>query len=221
MVEAKDHDMIDLDPSLKLRAEVAAAFISHLQLKTEPHVIAHDNGGLVSLRLLLQHDIRFKSLCLIDVVALERSGLPFFALVADNEHVFTSIPKQLFEGFIRSYVRTAAYKPLAQATEDSLCAQWLEDGSQGTERFIKEMVQAHNRDVSDVEREYGRVKDLVPVKIVWGKDDTWLPSTIAGRLAEVLKAEEVVLIPEAGHLIHYDQPSKLALEVGLWIEKHR
>ncbi len=27
-------------------------------------------------------------------------------------------------------------------------------------------------------------------------------------------------VEEAGHLIQYDQPSKLALEVGLWLGKH-
>lgn len=219
LVDAKDNDRIDLDPSLKLRAEAAAALIQHWQLKSPPHVIAHDNGGLVSLRLLLQHNIQFKSLCLIDVVAIGPFGLPLFELAAGNEDVFNSIPDQFIEGFVRAYVRSATYKPMSKEIEDLLSAQWVKGGSQGPNRFIKELVQAHNRDVHDVEGEYGRVKELVPVKIIWGEQDSWLPVEIAGRLADTLKAEEVVIVPQAAHLIHYDQPSRLALEVGLWLEK--
>jgi pimeloyl-ACP methyl ester carboxylesterase len=39
-------------------------------------------------------------------------------------------------------------------------------------------------------------------------------------LKKALNAEQLVTIEEAGHLVQYDQPSKLALEVGLWLNKH-
>lgn len=220
LVDATDRDKIDLDASLVLRAEASAALFKHWDLASPPHVVAHDNGGLVSLRLLLEHGIKFASLCLIDVVAIGPFGLPFFKLVAENEGVFTAIPTNLVEGFVRAYVKSATFKPLPKETEDLLSAPWLVGGMQGSGRFLKEMVQAHNRDTGGIENEYARVGDLSPTKIIWGQDDAWIPAETAQRLQKALNAEHSVVIEEAGHLVQYDQPGRLALEVGLWLSKH-
>jgi len=218
------HALEDLDPSLTLRAIASAALITSWNLSTPPHVVAHDNGGLVSLRLLLQHSISFASLCLIDVVALTRTEpIPFFELVASNQGVFNAIPAHLIEGFIASYVAAAAFKPLDKEVKEALVSPWREGGSQGPKKFLEEMVQAQHRDVGEIEGEYGRVGGLVPTRIIWGKEDAWVPASTAERLAKALglDVEEVVLVEEAGHLCMFDQPIKVAVEVALWLEKNR
>jgi len=220
LVDAEDHDKVDLDGSLVLRAEASAALFKHWDMASPSHVMAHDNGGLVSLRLLLDHSIKFASLCLIDVVALGPFGLPFFKLVAENEGVFTAIPANFVEGLVRAYVRSATCKPMPKEIEDTLSAPWLAGGMQGSARFLKEMVQAHNRDTGVLEKQYARVGGLAPTKIIWGQDDAWIPVETAQRLRKAPNAEDLVIIEEAGHLVQYDQPSKLALEVGLWLNKH-
>ena len=220
LVDVADHDKVDLDGSLVLRAEASAALFKHWDLASPPHVVAHDNAGLVSLRLLLEHGIKLASLCLIDVVAIGPFGLPFFKLVAENEAVFKAIPPHLVEGFLRAYVKNATFKPLPLEIEDMLCAPWLEGGTQGSEKFLKEMVQAHNRDTGVLENEYARVGNLLPTTVIWGRDDAWIPVDKAHRLKEALNAEQLVVIDDAGHLVQYDQPASLALEVGLWLGKH-
>lgn len=220
LVDAADQDKIDLDGPLVLRAEATAALFKHWNLASPPHVVSHDNGGLVSLRLLLEHNIKFASLCLIDVVALGPFGLPFFKLVAENEAVFKAIPPRLVEGFVRAYVKSATCKPLPEGIEDVLSEPWLEGGMQGSERFLREMVQAHYRDTGGLEDRYASVGGMAPTKIVWGKDDAWIPVGTAERLGRALGAEEVVVVEEAGHLVQYDQPGRLAIEVGLWLSRH-
>ena len=189
LVDAADHDNVDLDASLVLRAEASAALFKHWDMASPPHVVSHDNGGLVSLRLLLDHSIKFASLCLIDVVAIGPFGLPFFKLVAENEGVFTAIPTNLVEGLVRAYVKSATFKSLPTEVEDMLCAPWLAGGMQGSERFLKEMVQAHYRDAGVLENEYARVGGLSPTKIIWGRDDAWIPVETAHRLKQALHAE--------------------------------
>lgn len=182
--------------------------------------MAHGNGGLVSLRLLLQHKLPFASLCLVDVVAFSSQGLPFLKLVAENESVFREIPDNFIEGLLRIYVKSATYKPISLEIEDMLCAPWLAGGMQGPQKFLNEMIQAHYREVGAIENEYARVGGLVPTKIIWGKNDAWVPSDTARRLQEALNAEERVFINQAGHLVQYDQPAELAVEVGLWLSKY-
>ena len=219
-VDAADEEKVDLDGSLALRAAASAALFSSWKLNGQPHVVAHDNGGLVSLRLYLEHDIEFASLCLIDVVAIGPYGLPFFKLVAENEAVFKAIPSNFVEGFVRAYVKSATYKSMPQKIEDMLCAPWIANGTQGFNRFLKEMVQAHNRDSQSIETRYSLVGGSIPTKIIWGEEDSWLPSEIASRLEKALNATELVIIEDAGHLIQYDQPGRLAVEVGLWLKEH-
>lgn len=220
LVDAADHDKVDLDASLVLRAEASAALFKHWGLESPPHVVSHDNGGLVSLRLLLEHDVKFASLCLIDVVAMGPFGLSFFKLVAENEAVFAAIPPNFVEGLMRAYVKSATCKPMPKELEDLLSVPWLAGGTQGPEGFLKQMVQAHYRDTGKLENEYARVGGLSPTSIIWGQDDAWIPVETAQRLQKALKAERLVIIEEAGHLVQYDQPGKLALEVGLWLGKH-
>lgn len=213
---AKD-DKADLDGPLILRAEASAALFKYWNLASPPHVVGHDNGGLTSLRLLLQHNINFASLCLIDVVTSGHSKLAFFQLVKENQSVFKATPPHLFEGFVRGYVRGATFKLMSREIEDMLCTPWLPDGTQGTDGFIREMLQAQERDASDIEGEYAGIGSRVPTKIIWGKDDTWLPVEMGPKLQKTLNAKELVIVDDAGHLIHYDQPSRVALEVGLWL----
>jgi pimeloyl-ACP methyl ester carboxylesterase len=108
-------------------------------------------------------------------------------------------------------VRSATFRPLPVGVEKMLCAPWVEGGMQGPMRFLREMVQ---------EEGYGGVGRRSPTKIVWGNDDAWIPVEMAERLKKALNAEEMVVIAEAGHLVQYDQPGRLALEVGLWLSKH-
>ncbi|EXJ77961.1 hypothetical protein A1O3_09120 [Capronia epimyces CBS 606.96] len=208
---------VDLDGSLRLRAEASAALFKHWALKPA-HVVAHDNGGLVALRLLLQHEVEFASLCLVDVVALGASGLPVFQLVADHEAVFAAIPPHLVDGLVRGYIKNATSQPMSTQLEDLLAAPWRAGATQGPDRFLNELVQAHHRDTSDLESEYHRVGSRAPTKIVWGADDAWIPVETAHRLQRTLHAAEVVVVDDAGHLIQYDQPSRLAVELALWLE---
>ena len=101
-----------------------------------------------------------------------------------------------------------------------LCAPWLEEGGQGPQRFLRELVQAHCRDAGGVEDGYKSVGGRAPTKIIWGREDAWIPVETAQRLKEALNAEEVVVVEDAGHLVQYDQPGRLAVEVGLWLSKH-
>jgi pimeloyl-ACP methyl ester carboxylesterase len=100
-----------------------------------------------------------------------------------------------------------------------LMEPWLEGGTQGQEGFIRQILNAAQRDNEDVEDRYGEVGARIPVKIIWGKDDQWIPADRADKLAKMIGTNDVLLVEEAGHLIHYDQPERLGLELGRWIER--
>jgi pimeloyl-ACP methyl ester carboxylesterase len=57
----------------------------------------------------------------------------------------------------------------------------------------------------------------MPVRVIWGKEDRWIPVEIAKRLKEKLDAKDVVVIEGAGHLVMYDQEGRLGVELGWWL----
>ncbi|HKQ42884.1 MAG TPA: alpha/beta fold hydrolase, partial [Pseudonocardia sp.] len=75
------------DVSLAAQGAHFAGLLGYWEL-VEPHVVAHDYGGAVALRAHLLHGARYRSLALVDVVALAPWGSEFFRLVGAHAEVF-------------------------------------------------------------------------------------------------------------------------------------
>ncbi|KAB8233184.1 alpha/beta fold hydrolase [Aspergillus alliaceus] len=180
------------------------------------HIVAHDNGGLMSLRAHLLHGCQYASLCLIDVVACGPFGKPLFKLVAENEGVFNELTGAVFEGVVEGYIRDAAVKELDKRTMEVLKGPWVA-GEAGRRGFVRQMVQANSRSTEEVEGRYAEVGERMPVRIIWGREDKWIPVETAERLRAMLRARDVVVIERAGHLVMYDQGERLGLELGWWL----
>lgn len=208
-----------LDANLAQQSEVFAALYKSWETNwrgAKAHVVAHDHAGIMSLRAHLLHGCDYRSLCLIDVVAVGPFGHPLFKLVAENEHVFTALTGPVFEGVVESYIRDAAFRGLDRETMEMLKKPWI-TSDEGRKGFVRQMMQANSRSTDGLEDRYHEVGSRLPVLVIWGKEDTWLPVEIAGRLKEKLVAKRVAVIENAGHLIMYDQAGRLGVELGWWL----
>ena len=210
--------VIELDADLARQSEVFAALFKSWERgwdNQRAHVVVHDHAGLMSLRAYLLHRCRYASLCLMDVVAIGPFGQPLFKTVAENPRHFQELPDMAFEGILESYIRNAAFTELSKDTMQMLKVPWLREG--GKEGFIRQLCQANSRSTEAVEGRYAEVGQDIPVKVIWGADDNWIPVETATRLGNALRAEEIVTIEKAGHLIMYDQPAQLGVELGRWL----
>lgn len=214
-------ESVELDADLSRQSEVFAALYKHWASEwgsRNAHVVAHDHGGLMSLRAYLLHDCRFASLCLINVVAIGPFGKPLFKLVAENEGVFQAMTGPVFEGIVESYIRDAAAVPLEKEVMEMLKSPWI-SSEEGRNGFVRQMVQANSRNTDEVEGRYSEVGLEIPVRVIWGREDRWIPVETASRLAEKLNSKDVVFIDGAGHLVMYDQEEKLGVELGWWLSR--
>jgi pimeloyl-ACP methyl ester carboxylesterase len=208
----------ELDADLARQSEVFAALFKSWKKEwryQSAHIVAHDNAGLISLRANLLHDCQYASLCLIDVVAIGPFGQSLFEAVADDPHHFEQLPQMAFEGILESYIRHAAFYELPKQTMEMLKSPWMKEG--GKAGFIRELCQANSRSTEAVEAQYREVGRGIPIKIIWGADDTWIPVESAWRLEHALDAKEVVVIEKAGHLSMLDQPAQFGVELGRWL----
>lgn len=178
-----------------------------------PHVIAHDYGGAVSLRAHLLHGASFGSLALVDVVALRPWGSEFFRLVAEHADVFSRLPAAVHEGAVRAYIGGASHRGLREHDLEMLVEPWTD--ATGRAAFYRQIAQADERFTDEIEPLYGSL-DL-PVLVVWGTEDAWIPADRADRLAALIPGARLVLIPDAGHLIQLDAPVALATTLRAWL----
>jgi pimeloyl-ACP methyl ester carboxylesterase len=179
----------------------------------DPHVVAHDYGGAVALRAHLLHHASYDSLALVDVVALTPWGSEFFRLVAENSAVFAQVPPPLHEALVRAYIAGAAHRPLQEEQMDLLAIPWLDDRGQAA--FYRQIAQADQRYTDEIESLYPTIE--LPVSIIWGTEDAWIPVDHAHRLADLIPDSELHLVPEAGHLIQFDAPEHLTAILQKWL----
>jgi pimeloyl-ACP methyl ester carboxylesterase len=204
------------DVSLGTQSELLSALLTEWGLDT-PHVVAHDIGGAVALRAHLLHGARYRSLALVDVVALAPWGSEFYRLVRDNADVFTRLPPAMHEALVREYIRGAAARPLAPDNEEMLVRPWLSDA--GRTAFYRQIAQADQRFTDEVEPRYPEI-DL-PVTVAWGADDAWIPVDRAHRLAALIPGAKLHVVPGAGHLIQLDAPAALTGILQRWLLDNR
>jgi pimeloyl-ACP methyl ester carboxylesterase len=206
------------DPRHPVRADVHgqafAALLDHWGLD-RPHVVAHDLGGLVALRAHLVEGAAYTSLFLVDVVAIPPSGSPFFRFVQENPGLLGRLPAYVHEAIVRAYVGTATHRGLAPADLDALVEPWT--GEEGQPAFYRQ-IEDYDIDLLDQNERALPSLDL-PVRILWGTEDSWIPLETGRRIARLVPGAVLTEVPDAGHLVHYDAPVALATALGGWLDR--
>lgn len=198
--------------SLDVQGELFTDLLAHWGLRS-PHIVAHDYGGAVALRAHLLHRAAVASLALVDVVALAPWGSDFFRLVRDHAEVFRALPPSIHEAVVRSYVAGASHVGLTEGALEMLVSPWR--GTEGQDAFYRQIAQADQRYTDEVEPRYPEIG--IPVLVVWGQQDTWIPVDRAHRLGELIPGARTHLVEGAGHLIQLDQPTALATCLSRWL----
>ncbi|KQW11711.1 alpha/beta hydrolase [Streptomyces sp. Root369] len=192
------------DVSLAAQGRVFTELLAHWDLD-RPRVVAHDFGGAVSLRAHLLHGARYRSLALVDPVALAPWGSPFFKLVGKHSDVFDQLPPALHRALVREYVGSASSPGLHPAVLDRLVEPWL--GDPGQAAFYRQIAQADQRYTDEVQDRYGEI--AVPTLVCWGEDDTWIPVDKGHELVARIPGARLETVPGAGHLVQEDAPAHL------------
>lgn len=193
------------DMSLAAQTRIFAALLDHWGL-SDPAVVAHDFGGAVTLRTFLLERRRFRRMALLDPVAVAPWGTGFFRLVQQHPEAFHQLPAIHHEAVMRAHVRTATAQGLTPAVEDALVTPWL--GAAGQAAHYRNIEQNGQRYTDEVQPRYGQID--VPVMILWGADDAWLPVERGRELHDLIPGSRFRVVPGAGHLLQLDAPGTVA-----------
>ena len=205
-----------MDPEHRVAADVHAqafsALLDHWGLD-RPQVVAHDLGGLVALRAHLVEGAAYASVFLVDVVAIPPSGSPFFTFVQENSKVLAQLPAYIHDAVVRAYIGNATHRGLSPEDLDALVDPWT--GPEGQPAFYRQIADYDLELLHENER---RLPELdLPIRVLWGVDDAWIPLETGHRLAELIPGAVLTEVPGAGHLMQYDAPVALATALGEWL----
>ena len=194
----------DGDVSLGIQNRVLAALLDHWQLD-RPDVVAHDFGGATALRAHLLDGRDYRSLLLIDPVAISPSGSPFVHAVGEQEATFSSLPAYMHEAMLRAYIGNGVHRELAEDELRRYLDPWL--GATGQRAFYRQIAQMSDRFTDEVEHRYGELR--CPVSILWGAEDAWIPVERGEELARRIGGAALRVVPGAGHLVQEDAPEAI------------
>lgn len=192
------------DVSLGVQNRLLAALLAHWGLE-RPDVVAHDFGGATALRAHLVDGCDYRSLTLIDPVALAPWGSPFVRHVKLHEAAFSGLPAAIHEAVVAAYVRGAAHRPLSDASLALYVKPWL--GEVGQPAFYRQIAQMDERFTDEVEGRYGALR--CPAMILWGEEDAWIPIARGRELAARIPGAAFLPVPGSGHLMQEDAPEAI------------
>jgi len=192
------------DVSLAVQGRLFTAMLRHWGL-SKPDVVAHDFGGCTALRAHLLHGCEYRSLTLIDPVALAPWGSPFVRHVRDYEEVFAGLPPYIHAAILPAYIGGAAFHSLPAPALQLYVDPWL--GASGQAAFYRQIAQMDQRYTDEIESRYGEMR--CPVSIIWGEQDNWIPIERGRELARRTPGSSLRVVPETGHLVQEDAPEAL------------
>jgi pimeloyl-ACP methyl ester carboxylesterase len=195
-----------------VQGELLADLIAEWGLE-RPDVVAHDFGGAVSLRAHLLGGVAYRSLMLVDVVAIPPTGSPFFRFVQGHPGVMAQLPGYVHRAILPAYIQGASHRGLRADDVGELAAPWT--SAEGQAAFYRQIAQTDERYLEEIEATLGDL--AIPVRIVWGSDDGWIALDVAERIRDLIPGATLRLVDGAGHLVQYDAPVALMNELRSWL----
>lgn len=192
------------DVSLGVQNVLLAQLLDHWGVE-RPDVVAHDFGGATALRTHLLDRRDFRSLTLIDPVALSPWGSPFVQHVRKHEAAFSGLPEYIHEAIVPAYIRGAVRRSLPQDELAPYVQPWL--GEVGQAAFYRQIAQMDLRYTDEVAPRYPEVR--CPTLILWGKDDRWIPVERGRQLQQSIAGSTLKIVEHAGHLVQEDAPEAI------------
>lgn len=190
--------------SLDVQGQMFGAMLEHWQLK-RPLVVAHDFGGVTTLRAHLLHGYDFERYVLMNVVAMRPWGSAFFDHVGRHVEAFLGLPPHIHQAVVTAYIQGALVNDLPTGDLEQLVQPWLSE--EGRQSFYQQFAQADEAYTAEVEPLFGEIR--CPVTILWGREDPWIPLERGQALHSRIPQATFTPLDGVGHLPQLEAPQRV------------
>ena len=176
------------------------------------HVVGLSMGGRIAMDFAARHAERLKTLVLCDThkgfaLMPEDRKAAFIAsrkapLLAGKE------PKDIAGPVARTLVGPKASEEAYERLVDSMCRLHKESYIKSIEASVR----------MDPRSDLANIK--VPTLVIAGADDRLTPPDVARELASEIPGAELVIVPDAGHLVNIEQPEPFNAALLAFLGRH-
>lgn len=191
--------------SLDVQGQVFVEMLEHWKLE-RPLVVAHDFGGATTLRAHLLHECDFERYVLMNVVAMRPWGSEFFDHVGRHVDAFLGLPPHIHRAVVEAYIKGAIVNDIDHGDFEKLVEPWLSE--EGRSSFYRQFAQADEKYTAEVEPLFADIR--CPVKIIWGKDDPWIPLERGKALHALIPRASFETLDGVGHLPQLEAPATVS-----------
>jgi pimeloyl-ACP methyl ester carboxylesterase len=191
-------------PSVAVHAATLAELVEHWGLSGHDRVVfaGHDIGGGAVLRAHLLHGVDARGLVLLDAAVLTPWVTPVAAHMQAHLEAYRSMPNSLFGEVVAAHLSTATVAGMPGAVRRAYLDRY--DGDDGQQRWLDQVAGFTDDDTRQVVDGLDRI--IVPVHLIWGEHDRWLPLDTARALHAAIPDAQLTVIPAAGHFLTEDAP---------------
>jgi len=125
--------------------------------------------------------------------------------LTERQAVGAGLPPHIHAAVAGAYIRSALVTDLPPEDVDGLIEPWLSDA--GRASFYRQFAQADERYTAEVEPAYGDVR--CPVRILWGRDDPWIPLARGEALHTLMPHAGFEVLDGLGHLPQLEDPLRV------------
>jgi len=204
--------------SSEAQVELVIKLLDHFGVQ-QAILVGNSAGGTVSLQVALEHPERVSTLILVDPAVYHGGGVPQWVQpilgTPQMRHLGPLIARQILKRG-RDLIKLSWHNPALLPT-DMLEYYQKPFQVENWDRALWEFTLANQAtDLSE------RLDELtIPVLVITGDDDRIVPTKHSIRLAGEIPNASLVVIDDAGHLPHEEQPQVFMEAVTSYLKKIR
>ena len=208
------------DTSVWGHADALALMLEQLNL-TNIVLVGHGLGGGVAQILATRLSARrVAALVLIDTICYEHAFAPDWPLPDMQKSQDPELPNSVDHADVQKELRATLARAVVNTKDfakviDQYAEPWNSHvGKEVLFQHLRLLVPYYVNSVSSDLKALGK-----PVLIIWGEQDQQNPPKYATRLHREIPASQLVVIPNAGHLVLFDAPDQVASALNDFIGK--
>ncbi len=194
-----------MDVSDPRQAKVLKGLLDFWALE-RPAVALHDIGNTYGMLAYHFEDCRFERVALISAAMMNPCVTASTLHAQKYIEAYRTMPYPLYDLIASARIRSTTYKPLSQEAFEAYLKPWR--GPEGQAAWYNRVAQIDERHIAKLEAKLGPMD--IPVRIIWGTEDTWIPADQAERLKSYITNAEIRLVKDGGHFLMEDAPEEVA-----------
>ena len=183
------------------------AFMNALNIKSAV-IVGHSMGGSIAQRFVLDFPQRVKALVLIGSFASFRDKPE----LADLNKLVSELKDPIDPAFIADFQKSTLAKEIPAADFNTYVS---ESAKVPARVWVAAMTNLMSAEYSS---EYKYI--MVPTLIIWGDKDMIVPEADQDKLTTGIRNSRLLIYPNTGHAVHWEQPMQFANDLINFIDKN-